>query len=76
MIAIKTETKVLLLPVEYFDRKKDAEMIENSTWDIHQLEAIDPRILDYNMSDFMDLCNDQEFNIENYWVSYIQLIPD
>lgn len=72
---MKTELRILLLPVEHFDRRREAEYLENSTLTIHQLEALDRNIIDHTLSDFMDLCNDQEFDIENYWVSYIQLIP-
>lgn len=69
-----SSTRILLYPVNLFERRRDAEYIENSTLTVHQLEAIDKNIMSYNLSDFMDFCNDQEFDIENYWVSYIQLI--
>ena len=74
---MKTETTIVLLPVCDFDRKTDAEKIENQKFTLDQLRntLVLPSYEIYNHSDFMDLCNDQELNIENYWVSYIQLIP-
>ena len=74
------ETLILLFEVEHFDRK-DVELIENKDCDSKQLESIvdmakekPTNILILNLTDFMDLCNNQEFVIEMYWVSYINYI--
>lgn len=74
------ETLILLFEVDYFDRK-DVELIENKDCDSKQLESIvdmakekPTNILILNLTDFMDLCNNQEFVIDRYWVSYINYI--
>ena len=28
----------------------------------------------YNLNDFMDECNDQLFNLENYFIGYVQIV--
>lgn len=69
--------RVLLFRVDDYDRRHDVEFIENNEFDIHTLETAIPNdVAVLTLSDFMDLCNDQEFDIENYWVTYINLIPE
>ena len=74
---MKTETLILLFEIDYFDRK-EAELVENNNCNSEQLAAIidmakekATTILIYSLTDFMDLCNNQEFQIESYWVSYV-----
>jgi hypothetical protein len=68
------EIRVLLYPVDNYDRRKDAEFIENNLYSIHLLETLVPTDVEvYTLSDFMDGCNNQEINLELYWVSYIRL---
>ena len=74
---MKKETLVLLFEVNFFDRR-DAELIENNNCNSQQLAAIvdmakekETTIGVYSLTDFMDLCNNQEVEIENYWVSYV-----
>jgi len=67
------EIRILLFPIEKYDRRKEAEFVENNLYNIHQIETAIPNDVDIvTLSDFMDLCNDQIFDIENYWVSYIR----
>jgi hypothetical protein len=67
------EIRILLFPIDRYDRRRDAEFIENSVYDIHGLETAIPNDVGVlTLSEFMDLCNDQEFDIENYWVSYVR----
>ena len=68
--------RVLLFPVGGdYDRRGDAEFIENSSYDINQLRALPNDVQVYTLSEFMDICNDQQFDIEEYWVTYINFIP-
>ena len=68
------EIRVLLYLVDEHDRRKDAEHIENNLYSIHLLETVIPIDVEvYTLSDFMDGCNNQEINLELYWVSYIRL---
>lgn len=68
--------RILLFPVDKYDRRSDVEFIENNQYDIHQMETLfGSDVLDYTLSDFMDLCNNQEFDIESYWVTYVNFIP-
>ena len=67
------EIRMLLFPIDKYDRRSDAEFIENNIYDLHQLETAIPKDVDIvTLSDFMDLCNSQMLDLEQYWVSYIQ----
>jgi len=74
------ETLILLFEINFFD-KKDAENIENNTYNADQLLQILDMAIDkettigvYSLSDFMGLCNNQEINLEDYWITYINHI--
>lgn len=67
-------TKILLLPIDNFDRGK-AEGIEADVWadendmfKAHGRESQD--FLCYDLTDFMDACNDEEINLNDYWITY------
>ena len=50
----------------------DAEHLENNTLDIIQVNELRARgaaVLE--LTSFMDICNDQEINLDSYWISYI-----
>jgi len=67
---------ILLLPVDDYDRRDDAEAVENTTFEsISDLEDRFPKdFLVYpDISDFMDDCNNQEINLELYWLTYVNL---
>ncbi len=68
---MKTEIRILLFPVNDYDRKDDVEVIKNVTWTIAELEQLSDKVLDYSLSDFADACNNQEIDLENYWATYI-----
>ena len=68
-----TEIKMLLFPIDKYDRRNDVEFIENNYYTLDELETkIAKDIVVLSLSDFQDLCNDQEFDIENYWVTYVR----
>lgn len=63
---------IVLMPIRKNERKL-AEQIENcllSDEQIKQLRINGAMFL--QPTDFMDMCNDQEINLEEYWVSYIE----
>lgn len=67
------EIRILLFPIDKYDRRSDAEFIENNVYDLHQLETAIPKDVDIvTLSDFMDLCNSQMIDLEHYWISYIR----
>lgn len=69
--------RVLLFRVDDYDRRRDVEFIENNVYDIHKLETAIPNdVAVLTLSEFMDLCNDQEFDVENYWVTYINFVKN
>ena len=80
------KTYIVLADVNSFDRRNFAEDIEDktfNTFDEFKNFIGDEReingcynLLYYNLSDFMDMCNDQEINLENYWVTYINIKSD
>lgn len=68
------ETRILLIPIERHDRRGFAERVENNLYDIKELETAIPNDVDIvALHDFMDLCNDQMIDLENYWISYIRI---
>jgi threonyl-tRNA synthetase len=72
---IEKKIRVLLYPVSSYDRRSDAELIENNAYTLEDLETLIPNDVSvYSLTDFMDLCNNQELNLEEYWVSYIRII--
>jgi len=71
---VQEQIRVLLYPVSNYDRR-DAEHIENNDITINKLETLIPNDVGVSkLTDFMDLCNNQELNLEEYWVSYIRII--
>ena len=73
-------TVVILISVDDFTNgRKISENIENTlfnTWDDilrKAREKEDGFVAIYPISDFMDACNNQEIELENFWVSYAQV---
>ena len=48
---------IVMLPIDKFDRRRDAEHLENNTLNEIQVQE----------------CNDQEIELGGYWISYITL---
>jgi hypothetical protein len=72
---------VVLMWVGKFERK-EAEAIEDQHFDDFSSlqEHLEKTNLNgytdaslYTMTDFMDACNDQEIELEQYWVSYVHI---
>jgi hypothetical protein len=84
----KTQTVMVAIPVDpYHNSRKVCEFIQNEVFNStlalreylnKELEVDEdnddelPAIYDLNY--FMDECNDQEFNLENYFISYVQIV--
>lgn len=67
-------TRVVLLPIDQFDRRRHAEYWENTSMTAGEVKGItDKGGSLYTLSDFMDLCNDQALDMEKFWISYITL---
>lgn len=66
--------RVVLIPVtDDFDGRKFAELIENQEITLHSLAEKDCMV--FTLSDFNDLCNDQEIeSLEGWWISYVKII--
>jgi hypothetical protein len=62
---------IVLLPITLFDRKQ-AERIENCELSNENVKKIIEQSICMEIFDFMDLCNNQEFDIEQYWLTYIK----
>tara|TARA_R110000868_G_scaffold410452_1_gene698518 strand:- start:599 stop:835 length:237 start_codon:yes stop_codon:yes gene_type:complete len=74
------EKMILLFDTNYFERM-EVENIENKTYNSEQfIEIIDmakekeTTIGVYSLTDFMDLCNNQEVYLDGYWISYVNYI--
>ena len=66
------KTFILVLPIETFDRKH-AERIENQTYETFKEVPLDEGWSMYELSDFMDLVNNEEFNDLENWITYIHI---
>jgi hypothetical protein len=40
---------------------------------LEAVKNIYPLMKIYTLSEFMDLCNDESLNLDNYWVGYINV---
>jgi hypothetical protein len=71
------KTLIILLPVEQYDRIDDAEKVEGKNYanlsDIKERFPGD-NVLIYALSNFMYDANDQNINLENYWITYVNII--
>ena len=69
----KEEVRVLLYPVDDYDREQ-AEDMENKAYTMEELKRVLPEdVISYELADFMNECNDQEIELEGYWLSYIRV---
>jgi hypothetical protein len=70
---------VLISVSDFTDGRKIAERIENTLFntcdDIRRTikENENGLVSIYPISDFMDLCNNEEINLGEFWVSYAQV---
>ena len=74
-MAAQPKVKIVLLPVEEYDRRGTAEAYENAVFENHE-EAYKVLGNDagiYELTTFMDACNDQDINLEGYWITYITI---
>lgn len=69
---------IVLLPVEFYDRKVDAEQFEDTNFnDIDEIKfyfSNEEVCIYMSMSDFMDDFNDVEFDSNKYWLTYVNII--
>lgn len=80
-----TQVFIVLLQVDNFDRLKDANPIENQTFESWEefwavLKKRNPDagrgrniVLTYTQTEFMEACNDQIINLEYWWLTYINM---
>lgn len=61
---------IALLPIDLFTRNQ-AENIENCSLSNDNVQKIIEKVILLEITDFMDLCNNQEIDLNNYWVSYL-----
>ena len=69
------EIKIVLLPITTYDKHNNAEAYENSVFekiaDARQLFGEEAII--YDLTDFMDDCNNEELSLDEYWLTYITI---
>lgn len=56
---------------ELRDRIKETKKVRLNDENIDELLLEDGDYIYYELTEFMELCNDEEFDINNYWVSYV-----
>ena len=70
--------KVVLLDVDKYDRKETAEAYENAVFKTYKeaREVFGEEAGIYDMSTFMNACNDQDIYLEGYWLTYITITEE
>ena len=69
--------RIVLFPVTNSDRRADAEHVENTTFNPTTFNEYCNKmgdVLTYSLTDFMDACNNQEIELEGYWLSYVNVV--
>ena len=76
------ETVIVVLDADYFDRSL-AEELEDQSFKtsrelVEQVERINPdcdvmRLEFYSLTEFMNMCNDDDINTFNSWISYVTI---
>lgn len=83
-----TETVMVAIPVDpYRNARKVCELIQNQVYQSYKdlrdylnnelgvdQDSDDEQPVFYNLNNFMDECNDQFFNVGNYFISYVQIV--
>jgi hypothetical protein len=73
---MKTFIILLYVSKERPDVREKAESIENFTFNNYEeLQEVlkDYGFIGYDLSDFMDLCNNEEFEVDEYFISYVHI---
>ena len=74
-MAQQPKVKIVLIPVAEYGRKQLAEAYENAVFENHveaqKVFGADATI--YELTTFMQACNDQEINLEVHWMTYITI---
>ena len=67
--------RILLLPIDTFDRRRHAEYWENTSMTAAEVKGItDQGGSLFPLTEFMDFCNDEALDLEKFWISYITLV--
>jgi len=74
-MAQQPKVNIVLLEVDKYDRKKIAEAYENAVFKTYKeaKEVFGEEAGICDLSTFMDACNDQDINLEGYWITYITI---
>jgi len=85
----KTETVMVVVPIDFHNARKVCENIQNNIYtsdsqlgcctklrtELNEALDITDEVEEcpmfFNLNDFMDECNDQYLNVENYFISYV-----
>lgn len=67
---------VVLIDTAYFEARRTCEIIYGEYIEDfdnhHDINQVPPDKYEvYELLDFMDLCNDQEINLENYFITFV-----
>ena len=72
------KVKIVLLDVDKYDRKDVAEAYENAVFKTYEeaRKIFGEEAGIYELNTFMEACNDQEINLEQYWLTYITITEE
>jgi len=77
------KTYIVLFPISSCDRKTDAESIEGETFNdeadlseylASHLASESNKAQFYTISEFTTLCNNEEFEPNDFWIAYVNVI--
>jgi hypothetical protein len=82
------ETVMVAIPVDpYHNARKVCELIQNQVYQSYKdlrdylndelgvdQDSDDEQPVFYNLNNFMDECNEELFNVKNYFISYVQIV--
>ncbi len=69
------KVRIVLLPIKEYDRRRTAEAYENAVFETHDdaIKVFGETAGICELTTFMEMCNDQELELEKYWITYITI---
>ena len=70
----KPNVVIVLFPISQYDRKDVVEAYENALFeDIQEVKDVFKKARVMELTDFMDLCNDEDELIGTNWIGYVRV---
>lgn len=63
-------TKVLLFPVDEYDRWEQLEDLDENEL-LELAHEDDESVMEYSLSEFQNECNDEEIDLNGWWIYFV-----